>query len=52
VSFCFNCHQQWDGQRSVADVVAEPLLYPFTAAELARLSIYRAAIRAGFYSDR
>src|ERR1051326_9124745 len=26
--------------------------YPFTATETARLTIYRAAIRAGFYSDQ
>ena len=26
--------------------------YPFTAAETARLTIYRAAIHAGFYSDQ
>ena len=26
--------------------------YPFTAAERARLTIYRAAIHAGFYSDQ
>lgn len=26
--------------------------YRFTATELARLAVYRAAVRAGFYSDR
>jgi len=33
----------------------EPCLdppYPFTAAEIERLTIYRAAIHAGFYSDQ
>ena len=41
------------GRISAATV--EPRLessYPFTAAETARLTIYRAAIHAGFYSDQ
>ena len=38
-AFCFNCHHQWEAG------------YPFNAEELARLRIYRAAVRAGFYTD-
>ena len=50
-SFCFNCRLHWDGQwgqRSAAPV--EPR-YAFSAAEITRLKIYRAAVRAGFYTD-
>jgi hypothetical protein len=55
-SFCFNCHLHWGSQWGTAsDATQEPRLeppYPFTAAEIARLTMYRAAIQAGFYSDR
>jgi hypothetical protein len=55
-SFCFNCHLHWGSQWGKALSVAdEPRLeppYAFTAAETARLTIYRAAIHAGFYSDQ
>jgi hypothetical protein len=37
---CFNCRLVWD--------LRDP---QFTPRELERLSIYRAAVRAGFYSD-
>ncbi|HEV7662603.1 MAG TPA: hypothetical protein VGQ62_03640, partial [Chloroflexota bacterium] len=55
---CFQCRSNW--------VVAQPseaaerpgppplqmeVAWPFTAAEVLRLRIYRAAVRAGFYSD-
>ena len=58
---CLRC-----GQRPVAQVTSTELLcfncrfvqpapdaleYPFTKRELQRLAIYRAAMRAGFYSD-
>jgi hypothetical protein len=55
-SFCFNCGLHWGshwGKGSGATV--EPRLeppYTFTAAETARLTLYRAAIHAGFYSDQ
>jgi hypothetical protein len=52
LSFCFNCHQQWDGVHAVIGETIQEALYQFTAAEMARLMIYRAAIRAGFYNDR
>jgi ribosomal protein L37AE/L43A len=40
-SFCFNCRSQWEAP-----------IYPFKPDELARLELYRVAVRAGFYSDR
>ena len=58
---CLRC-----GQRPVAQVTATQLLcfhcrfvqpapaaleYPFTTRELQRLAVYRAAVKAGFYSD-
>jgi hypothetical protein len=55
-SFCCNCRLYWDSQfGKVLGPTAEPRLeppYTFTAAETARLTIYRAAIHAGFYSDQ
>jgi hypothetical protein len=42
-SICFNCRHKWEPTRTYAG---------FTAPELARLEIYRAAVRAGFYTDR
>lgn len=55
-SFCFNCRLYWGSPwGKVSDATVEPRLeppYPFTAAETARLTMYRAAIRAGFYSDQ
>jgi hypothetical protein len=40
--FCFNCPYQTDSP----DVNVK-----FSGAELARLTMYRAAVRAGIYSD-
>jgi hypothetical protein len=40
-SICFNCRHRWELESS----------YPFTVKEFARLESYRAAVRAGFYSD-
>ena len=55
-SFCFNCRLHWGSQEGkVLGATIEPRLepaYAFTAAETARLMIYRAAIQAGFYSDQ
>jgi len=55
-SFCCNCRLRWGSQSGKAlDATVEPRLepsYTFTAAETARLMIYRAAIHAGFYSDQ
>jgi hypothetical protein len=56
-SFCFNCRLQWSTQQvargqPVRWMTALPLTsHPFTPAEQARMAIYRAAVRAGFYSD-
>jgi hypothetical protein len=40
-SICFNCRHKWE----------PATVFAFTADELARLKIYRAAVRAGFYFD-
>ena len=51
-SYCFNCRLQWSGD-ALLDAADEPQAsYPFTAAELVRLRMYRAAVRVGFYTDR
>jgi hypothetical protein len=51
-SFCFNCRLHWGSRWGKAlGATLEPP-YTFTAAETARLKVYRAAIRAGFYSDQ
>jgi len=51
-SYCFNCGLHWGSQWGTASApVAEPA-YAFTTAETERLMIYRAAVRAGFYTDR
>ena len=44
---CFNCKHQWTlaAGRSVAAA------HVFTSDQLARLTIYREAVRAGFYTD-
>ncbi|MBV9322209.1 MAG: hypothetical protein JO352_00305 [Chloroflexi bacterium] len=42
-SFCFNCRTQRD---------ESALSYPFSDAQLARLRVYRAAVRNHFYSDQ
>jgi hypothetical protein len=52
-SFCFNCRLQWpthDAPLLDAVEVLAPL-HAFAADELARLSVYRAAVRNGFYTD-
>ena len=56
-AFCFNCRLQWDTERAAhqgmkaAGSTPPPLQHPFVPAELIRLERYRAAIRAGLYSD-
>ena len=54
-SYCYNCKFRWNGFGSATPItrpvqvhVAE---YPFGVAELARLEIFRAAVRAGFYNE-
>ena len=52
-SFCFNCRLQWSTHDPQLPRVVE-LKSPgqvFAPAELARLAVYRAAVRDGFYSD-
>jgi hypothetical protein len=46
-SLCFNCHFQWTPE----PVALGPSGWVFERAERARLEIYRAAVRAGFYND-
>jgi hypothetical protein len=50
-SFCFNCRLHWGKALGASEPRLEPP-YIFTDAETARLTIYQAAIRAGFYSDQ
>jgi hypothetical protein len=40
---CFHCR--------FVQPVPDALDYPFTPRELQRLAVYRAAVKAGFYSD-
>jgi hypothetical protein len=46
-SFCFNCRTRWSGGS-----VASPARPVLEAAVQRRWEIYRAAVRAGFYTDR
>jgi hypothetical protein len=57
ITVCFNCRSSWrwaEPQHGSAQrtrpAPASPS-YPFTAHELARLAIYRAAVAAGFYNE-
>jgi hypothetical protein len=60
VAVCFNCRATWDpsdpegslkapGRRAAP--VPEPPPYAFSPAQLARLRVYREAVRAGFYNE-
>jgi hypothetical protein len=49
ISFCFNCRSKLSG--SPPNTPKPVTSFAFTAAEQARLQIYRNAIRAGFYTD-
>jgi hypothetical protein len=65
LSLCVNCKLQWSPRAGPAgpDAIAArarvsrvtdhrtPLAYPFTPRELRRLTHYRAAVAAGFYTD-
>jgi hypothetical protein len=48
VSYCFNCRTQWNDPTDAAGETD----YPFSPEELGRMRVYRAAVRAGFYTDR
>ena len=52
-----NCRLKW-ARRQMAEPVADSLTesdvepaYAFSAAELSRLMVYRAAVMAGYYTD-
>jgi hypothetical protein len=45
---CFNCHHQWD---AFSPETEAEVANAFTAEEYVRLAAYRAAVRAGFYTD-
>jgi hypothetical protein len=55
---CFQCRFSWHTRHPVVTPAAAPTWaqdrgagYAFTPAEFARLTRYRAAVQAGFYSD-
>jgi len=50
-SFCFNCRLHWGRVSGAAFEPRPEPAYVFTAAETLRLEMYRAAVRAGFYTD-
>jgi ribosomal protein L37AE/L43A len=52
-SFCFNCRLKWPTRAApVAQRVGTPLPHQMLGpADLARMAVYRAAVRAGFNSD-
>jgi hypothetical protein len=52
-SFCFNCRYQWDRPARPEMGMAAPPdeAFAFSVAERARLTSYRAAVSAGFYTD-
>ena len=52
-SFCFHCRLQWPTQAAAVlhGVGAPSPCQVLAPGELARLAAYRAAVRAGFYSD-
>lgn len=62
LSHCFNCGCQWSDQDplgsrqrsgvSSAERHVPSEAFPFTDAELKRLRAYRAAVRAGLFSDQ
>jgi hypothetical protein len=54
-SLCVNCKLRWrpDGAVAPANSAASAAIeYPFSADELRRLAVYRAAVLAGFFNDR
>jgi len=54
-SLCFNCKLQWNSSIAATTGESQPgpvsTPYPFSPAELKRLTVYRRAVLAGFYSD-
>ena len=56
---CFQCRYSWErhaARPASAEAVLVPVSgpiggYAFTLDELRRLAVYRAAVRAGFYTD-
>jgi len=53
--FCFNCRLQWNSRIAITTRESEPCpvltAYPFSSAELKRLTVYRRAVRAGLFSE-
>jgi hypothetical protein len=47
-TFCFNCRE---ASTNTTNTMRPPVAFLFDARALARLEQYRAAVRAGFYSD-
>ena len=54
-SLCFNCKLQWNSRMPITTGQAKPCpvstACPFSPAELTRLTVYRRAVQAGFFSD-
>ena len=53
-SFCFNCRFQWPTHAAPLPYTTAEVpspLFVFAPDELARLSVYRTAVRDGFYTD-
>jgi hypothetical protein len=59
VAVCFNCRATWDPNDPEGSLKAprqraaapEPPPHAFTPVQLARLRVYREAVRAGFYNE-
>jgi len=47
--YCFNCKHQWRAQRRHRPL--EGVQTVFTPSEMMRLIAYRAAVKAGFFTD-
>ncbi len=51
---CFNCRRVWSGLQTEPGsqvAAATAFEYVFTGTEARRFHVYRAAVRAGFYTD-
>ena len=58
VAVCFNCQATWNPQNPVGTLAparrrpqAGQAPFPFSVQALARLAVYRDAVRAGFYNE-
>jgi hypothetical protein len=50
-SFCFNCGLQWSAFTLSSTPHPRYATATFTPLQLARFGVYRAAVKAGFYTD-